>query len=129
MSSHDYWIIIILVYCKFVYIILAGVTHNIPVLRDIITHPRFISGDISTNFIKEVYPNGFPGKEHVHIIWYTKETITCKDMSYYILGRQLNEDETMELIAATCLMYLRREQNSSQFLNQDRLLLLMFTIC
>jgi len=39
-----------------------GVNHNIPVLRDIITQPRFIAGDINTNFIKEVYPNGFKGQ-------------------------------------------------------------------
>lgn len=58
-------LLLFLVHYKFVYIILAGVTHNIPVLRDIITHPRFISGDISTNFIQEVYPNGFPGKKHL----------------------------------------------------------------
>ena len=40
----------------------AGVNHNIPVLRDIITQPRFISGDINTNFISEVYPDGFKGR-------------------------------------------------------------------
>lgn len=40
---------------------MLGVTHNIPVVRDIISHPDFISGDISTNFIQEVYPNGFQG--------------------------------------------------------------------
>ena len=41
--------------------IIAGVNHNIPVLRDIITQPKFISGDITTSFIKDVYPNGFKG--------------------------------------------------------------------
>lgn len=40
-----------------------GVTHNIPLLREIITHPRFISGDISTNFLPEVYPDGFKGHQ------------------------------------------------------------------
>ena len=39
----------------------AGVNHNIPVLRDIITQPRFISGDITTNFLAEVYSDGFKG--------------------------------------------------------------------
>ena len=38
------------------------VNHNIPVLRDIITQPKFMSGDINTNFIKEVYPKGFKGQ-------------------------------------------------------------------
>uniref|UniRef100_A0A673GGD5 Propionyl-CoA carboxylase alpha chain, mitochondrial n=1 Tax=Sinocyclocheilus rhinocerous TaxID=307959 RepID=A0A673GGD5_9TELE len=37
------------------------VTHNIPLLREIIVHPRFVSGDISTKFLPEVYPDGFKG--------------------------------------------------------------------
>lgn len=43
--------------------VIRGVTHNIPLLREIITHPRFISGDISTNFLPEVYPEGFKGHQ------------------------------------------------------------------
>uniref|UniRef100_A0A673A1R5 propionyl-CoA carboxylase n=1 Tax=Sphaeramia orbicularis TaxID=375764 RepID=A0A673A1R5_9TELE len=43
--------------------VIRGVTHNIPLLREIITHPRFISGDISTNFLPEVYPDGFKGHQ------------------------------------------------------------------
>ena len=39
-----------------------GVNHNIPILRDIISQPRFVSGDITTNFISEVYPQGFKGQ-------------------------------------------------------------------
>uniref|UniRef100_A0A665VGL0 Propionyl-CoA carboxylase n=1 Tax=Echeneis naucrates TaxID=173247 RepID=A0A665VGL0_ECHNA len=43
--------------------VIRGVTHNISLLREIITHPRFISGDISTNFLPEVYPDGFKGHQ------------------------------------------------------------------
>ncbi|KAM9847731.1 propionyl-CoA carboxylase alpha chain [Aulostomus maculatus] len=43
--------------------VIRGVTHNIPLLREIITHPRFISGDLSTNFLPEVYPDGFKGHQ------------------------------------------------------------------
>ncbi|KAM6916271.1 propionyl-CoA carboxylase alpha chain [Xenentodon cancila] len=43
--------------------VIRGVTHNIPLLREIITHPKFISGDISTNFLPEAYPNGFKGHQ------------------------------------------------------------------
>ncbi|CAL1577767.1 unnamed protein product [Knipowitschia caucasica] len=43
--------------------VIRGVTHNIPLLREIITHPRFISGDISTGFLPEVYPDGFKGHQ------------------------------------------------------------------
>ena len=42
---------------------IKGVKHNIPLLRDIISHPRFRSGDINTKFIPEVYPDGFKGIE------------------------------------------------------------------
>ena len=52
----------------------AGVNHNIPVLRDIITQPRFISGDITTNFISEVYPDGFKGQQfQIFELWYEND--------------------------------------------------------
>uniref|UniRef100_A0A671KZ42 propionyl-CoA carboxylase n=1 Tax=Sinocyclocheilus anshuiensis TaxID=1608454 RepID=A0A671KZ42_9TELE len=41
--------------------VIRGVTHNIPLLREIIVHSRFVSGDISTKFLPEVYPDGFKG--------------------------------------------------------------------
>ena len=40
---------------------MLGVNHNIPLLRDIITQPRFVQGHITTKFIEDVYPNGFKG--------------------------------------------------------------------
>ena len=42
-------------------IISLGVTHNIPLLRDIMTEDRFVRGDISTKYLPEVYPEGFQG--------------------------------------------------------------------
>ncbi|KAK4472924.1 hypothetical protein MN116_004129 [Schistosoma mekongi] len=42
--------------------VIRGVAHNIPLLRDIITEKRFVSGNISTKYLSEVYPNGFKGK-------------------------------------------------------------------
>lgn len=42
--------------------VIRGVTHNIPLLRDIITEDRFRSGDISTKYLTETYPDGFKGK-------------------------------------------------------------------
>ncbi|KAI9207721.1 carbamoyl-phosphate synthase L chain, ATP binding domain-containing protein [Polychytrium aggregatum] len=41
--------------------VIKGVTHNIPLLRDVISHPRFKSGKISTKFLAEEYPTGFKG--------------------------------------------------------------------
>ncbi|CAH8435551.1 unnamed protein product [Schistosoma turkestanicum] len=42
--------------------VIRGVTHNIPLLRDIVTEKRFVSGNISTQYLSEVYPDGFKGK-------------------------------------------------------------------
>ena len=41
--------------------VIRGVTHNIPLLRDIVTEERFVSGNITTNYLPEVYPDGFKG--------------------------------------------------------------------
>ncbi|KAK9877593.1 hypothetical protein WA026_019263 [Henosepilachna vigintioctopunctata] len=35
-----------------------SVTHNVPLLRDILTERRFLEGDISTNYLNEVYKKG-----------------------------------------------------------------------
>ncbi|TPX33612.1 hypothetical protein SmJEL517_g03559 [Synchytrium microbalum] len=42
--------------------VIKGVTHNIPLLREVMSHPRFVSGKISTKFLAEEYPKGFKGK-------------------------------------------------------------------
>ena len=49
---------------KFVIIILIfeGVTHNIPLLRDIITEENFVNGELSTKYLYKTYPNGFKGR-------------------------------------------------------------------
>ncbi len=41
----------------------AGIQHNVPFLATVMRHPRFQSGDISTNFIAEEFPDGFHGAE------------------------------------------------------------------
>ena len=41
---------------------LLGVTHNIPLLRDIITEDRFRKGATTTKYLSEVYPEGFKGQ-------------------------------------------------------------------
>ena len=38
-----------------------GIGHNLPFLSAVYDHPRFISGNISTAFIAEEYPDGFEG--------------------------------------------------------------------
>uniref|UniRef100_A0A3Q3JJF3 Propionyl-CoA carboxylase alpha chain, mitochondrial n=1 Tax=Monopterus albus TaxID=43700 RepID=A0A3Q3JJF3_MONAL len=75
--------------------VIRGVTHNIPLLREIITHPRFISGDISTNFLPEIYPDGFK-------------------------GHQLEVDERMELLASAGALYITAQLRSQKVLDNLR---------
>uniref|UniRef100_A0A8D3CJZ3 Propionyl-CoA carboxylase alpha chain, mitochondrial n=1 Tax=Scophthalmus maximus TaxID=52904 RepID=A0A8D3CJZ3_SCOMX len=73
--------------------VIRGVTHNIPLLREIITHPRFISGDISTNFLPEVYPDGFK-------------------------GHQLEADKRRELLASAAALYITAQLRSQKVLGE-----------
>uniref|UniRef100_A0A8D0A2Y9 propionyl-CoA carboxylase n=1 Tax=Sander lucioperca TaxID=283035 RepID=A0A8D0A2Y9_SANLU len=75
--------------------VIRGVTHNIPLLREIITHPRFISGDISTNFLPEVYPDGFK-------------------------GHQLDLDTRRELLASAAALYITAQLRSQKVLGDLR---------
>ncbi len=43
--------------------IIEGISHNGSFLEAILSNPRFESGDISTNFIEQEYPEGFIGAE------------------------------------------------------------------
>jgi propionyl-CoA carboxylase alpha chain len=43
--------------------VIRGISHNISFLEAVMGHPKFASGDISTNFIAEEYPEGFFGAE------------------------------------------------------------------
>ncbi len=38
-----------------------GIGHNLPFVAAVMDHPRFISGEITTAFIAEEYPDGFKG--------------------------------------------------------------------
>lgn len=40
--------------------VIQGVTHNVPLLRSILTHPRFVSGkEITTHFLAQEMPGGY----------------------------------------------------------------------
>ncbi|KAJ2746880.1 hypothetical protein GGI20_000959 [Coemansia sp. BCRC 34301] len=41
--------------------LITGVTHNIPLLRDVVASPAFAAGHTSTGFLAEHYPGGFKG--------------------------------------------------------------------
>ncbi|XP_064413713.1 propionyl-CoA carboxylase alpha chain, mitochondrial isoform X2 [Latimeria chalumnae] len=75
--------------------IIRGVAHNIPLLREVIIHPRFIQGDISTKFLPEVYPDGFK-------------------------GHNLNDSERRELLATAASLYVAMQLRAQRFLQNSR---------
>ncbi|KZY32433.1 acetyl/propionyl-CoA carboxylase subuit alpha [Roseovarius sp. HI0049] len=42
---------------------IEGIGHNLPFLSAVMDHPKFVSGDMTTAFIAEEYPEGFEGVE------------------------------------------------------------------
>ena len=42
---------------------IEGIGHNLPFLSAVMDHPKFVSGDMTTAFIAEEYPDGFQGVE------------------------------------------------------------------
>ncbi|XP_072180375.1 propionyl-CoA carboxylase alpha chain, mitochondrial-like [Diadema setosum] len=75
--------------------VIRGVTHNISLLQDVLANPRFQSGDISTKFLQEEYPEGFSG-------W------------------KLNQAEETNLKAVASCVYILSQFKAQQFLNQTR---------
>ena len=76
-----------------------GIGHNLPFVAAVMDHPKFISGDMTTAFIAEEYPDGFEGVE-------------------------LPEDEMTRVIAAAAAMYrvseIRRARISGRMDNHNR---------
>ncbi len=76
-----------------------GIGHNLPFLSAVMDHPKFVSGDITTAFIAEEYPDGFDGV-------------------------QLPEDDLRRIAAAAAAMYrvgeIRRSRISGRMDNHER---------
>lgn len=68
--------------------VIRGLTHNIPLLRDIITEPNFVSGKLNTNYLPSVYGERFKGR-----------TVTSKEQVY-------------QLASIASAIYLREEARS-----------------
>jgi len=73
--------------------LIRGISHNISFLEAVMAHPRFASGEISTNFIAEEYPEGF-------------------------FGALLNSDTTKVFMAVGTLIYLRDAKRASAISGQ-----------
>ncbi|KAE9554744.1 hypothetical protein FO519_002072 [Halicephalobus sp. NKZ332] len=75
--------------------VIRGVTHNIPLLRDIVDEKRFRSGNITTKYLPETYPEGF-------------------------LGATLVADEERSLVAVAAALNTRKIARARTFINQSR---------
>lgn len=73
--------------------IIEGVSHNISFVQAIMDHDRFASGDISTKFIAEEYPEGFDGAD-------------------------LDEDKTKVLLGVGLYVYLKDAFRASKITGQ-----------
>ena len=79
--------------------VIRGVTHNASLLQEIIKHPNFLSGDITTNFLYEHYPEGF----HVRNLL---ENLSMSDSGKTIDARRnysCSLDRFCSLLHPTCL--------------------------
>ncbi|KAJ7419972.1 propionyl-CoA carboxylase alpha chain-like protein [Willisornis vidua] len=83
--------------------VIRGVAHNISLLREVIIHPRFVQGDISTKFLPEVYPDGFK-------------------------GHQLTDLERRELLATAASLYVAEQLRSQRFLGTPRMFLALVVL-
>jgi len=75
--------------------VIRGVTHNASLLQEILKHPKFIEGDITTNFLYEHYPEGFKGK-------------------------QLTADESNRVISAAAALFYEREAARAIYTSPER---------
>lgn len=41
--------------------VIRGINHNIAFLREVMEHPKFVAGKLTTNFIQDNFPRGFEG--------------------------------------------------------------------
>lgn len=74
--------------------VIRGVSHNIPLLRDIMTEKAFLKGNITTGYLNKVYPEGFK-------------------------GNQLTQMETEHLAALAACIFVRDDIRCKNFLNRS----------
>ncbi|MEP3265216.1 MAG: biotin/lipoyl-containing protein, partial [Hyphomicrobiales bacterium] len=64
--------------------VVEGIQHNVPFLSALMAHPRWMSGDISTAFIAEEFPDGFSG---VAVDDVTTETFIAATLAIGLIER------------------------------------------
>lgn len=113
--------------------------HNIPLLRDVVRQPRFKAGDISTFFLTEQYPDGFPGTaarclarplaallpwccltgdlffSFLFFFYY------CPLLASPLPGYQLTDQERQNLVSSAVFIYFAKQLQAQRMMNQEGL--------
>lgn len=101
------------------------------------TEPNFVSGNISTKYLNQVYPEGFKGEKIVflsivflYVVCYwclanfnVSQNIQKSFANHFylfIIGKQLTELETEHLASLCGCIFVRHEVRSRHFLNQPQ---------
>ncbi|KXS11912.1 hypothetical protein M427DRAFT_35231 [Gonapodya prolifera JEL478] len=74
--------------------VIKGVTHNIPLLREVVAEADYREGKISTKYLPTKYPKGF-------------------------LGHQLTPASTVELLATAGYVYARRDERDKSWIQTN----------
>jgi propionyl-CoA carboxylase alpha chain len=119
--------------------IIEGISHNGSFLEAILSHPRFESGDISTNFIEQEYPTGFIGaeltSESTKIFLGTAVTIFLRDaeraskVSGQTPGREraIGARWVVNVDGEDYPIYVRPDQDEGYFITHNRRLIAVKT--
>ena len=115
--------------------IIEGISHNGSFLEAILGHPRFASGDISTNFIEQEYPGGFIGAEltsdTTKVFIGTAVTVFLRDaeraakISGQVPGREraIGARWVVNVDGEDYPVYVRADQDHGYFITQNRKLI------
>ena len=115
--------------------IIEGISHNASFLEAILGHPRFASGDITTNFIEQEYPGGFIGAELTSdttmIFLGTATTIFLRDaeraarISGQLPGREraIGARWVVNVDGEDFPVYVRHDKDQGYFITHNRKLI------
>jgi propionyl-CoA carboxylase alpha chain len=119
--------------------IIEGISHNGSFLEAIISNPRFASGDISTSFIAQEYPEGFIGaeltSETTKVFLGTAISIFLRDaeraakVSGQLPGREraIGARWVVNVDGEDYPVYVRHDQDQGYFITHNRKLIAVKT--
>lgn len=95
--------------------LLRGVTHNIPLLRDVLTEKTFLSGSFTTSYLPETYPDGFKGTimSKGNVLVFLINHSRC-----FFPNSQFITDDIMRLASLAAVVHGKENLRSRNILNE-----------